>query len=241
MHPVTDTKAVQQLFDELASEYDQHIPFFATFGRSLVTWCGLQPGQRVLDIAAGRGAVAGPAALAVGPRGEVLAIDNASGMLRALSADHRDLPQLTTCVMDAHGLRFQDARFDAVTCGFAFHFLDDPEQAIAEARRVLRPGGLLAFSGPPTGPLPQICAEAGFTGIEQRSEQATFAIRDPQHYWDWSMSHGFRGYVDSLGPELAGEFRARMFAGLERMHANGGITVECSASSGSARPAADLG
>lgn len=228
-------------------------------------------GQRVLDIAAGRGAVAGPAALAVGPRGEVLAIDNAPSMLRALSADYHDCPQLTTCLMDAHRLGLQDACFDAVTCGFTFHLLDDPERAIAEARRVLRPGGLLAFSDPAAGhaygedketarqranrwsfyaelmedmagrssktkkpdpftppprPLPQICTEAGFTRIEQRTARAAFAIRDPQHYWDWSMSHGFRGYVDSLGPELAGEFRARMLVGLEQMHANGGITVD---------------
>ena len=72
---MTDTAAVLRLFDELAGEYDQHIPFFAPFGRDLVAWCGLRPGQRVLDIAAGRGAVTGPAAQAVGPRGAVLAID----------------------------------------------------------------------------------------------------------------------------------------------------------------------
>jgi ubiquinone/menaquinone biosynthesis C-methylase UbiE len=271
MQFVTDTEAVRRLFDELASEYDQHVPFFTTFGRSLAAWCGLRPGQQVLDIAAGRGAVAGPAALAVGPRGAVLAIDNSPGMLRALDGEHRDIPQLAACVMDAHQLGAQDAGFDVVTCGFAFHFLDDPRQAIAEAARVLRRGGLLAFSGPPSAqqqsdgrepgrprhdrwdfyrelmkdmarrsgearkpdpftppprPLPEICAQAGFTGIEQRTDRAAFAIRDPQHYWDWSMSHGFRGYIDSLGPDLAGEFRARLFAGLERMQANGGITLD---------------
>jgi hypothetical protein len=51
-------------------------------------------------------------------------------------------------------------------------------------------------------------------------------IRDPQHYWDWSTSHGFRGYVDSLGPRLAAEFRTRMLAGLERVHASGAITLD---------------
>lgn len=147
---MTDTEAVRRLFDALADEYDQHIPFFATFGWELVDWCGLRVGQRVLDIAAGRGAIAGPAARAVGECGEVAAIDNAPNMLRALVVDHSDLPQLVTYVMDAHHLVFPDASFDVVTCGFALHFLEDPQRVLAEAHRVLRPGGLLAFSGPPT-------------------------------------------------------------------------------------------
>jgi ubiquinone/menaquinone biosynthesis C-methylase UbiE len=272
MRPVTDTGAVRKLFDDLAGDYDQHVPFFAAFGRRLADWCGLRPGQRVLDIAAGRGAVTAPAALAVGPQGAVLAIDNAPAMLRALAADHRKAPQLATGVMDAHRLGVRDACFDVVTCGFAFHFLDDPWQAITEAHRVLRPGGLLAFSQPAAGrpqddrwdfyrelmsdmagragearspdpftlpprPLPEICAEAGFTAIERRTVRASFAIRDPQHYWDWSMSHGFRGYVESLGPRLATEFRTRMLAGLERLHASGGITLDGAAAFTRARKA----
>lgn len=48
----------------------------------------------------------------------------------------------------------------------------------------------------------------------------------PQHYWEWNMSHGFRGSVESPGPELAAEFKARLLAGLEDVHANGGITVD---------------
>lgn len=40
------------------------------------------------------------------------------------------------------------------------------------------------------------------------------------------MSHGFRGYIDSLGPELAAEFPAGLFAGLEQMHASGDIALD---------------
>jgi ubiquinone/menaquinone biosynthesis C-methylase UbiE len=148
---VTDTAGVRRLFDEVAGEYDRHLPFFATFGRELAGWCGLRPGQRVLDVAAGRGAITLPAARAAGPRGLVVAIDIAPNMRAALARDRGDLPQVKICGMDAHRLAFPDASFDVVTCGLAFHIMADPERAIAESYRVLRPGGLLAFSEPAPG------------------------------------------------------------------------------------------
>ena len=46
---------------------------------------------------------------------------------------------------------------------------------------------------PPPRPLREMCAEAGFTRVEQRTAHASFPIRGPQHYGDWRMSHGFRG------------------------------------------------
>ncbi|MBQ0862168.1 class I SAM-dependent methyltransferase [Streptomyces sp. RK75] len=88
---------------------------------------------RVLDIAAGRGAITEPATDAVGTRGEVIAIDNAPKMLAALRPDHPGRPQLGCRVMDTHQLDLPDNYVDVVTCGFTLHFLDDPATAISEA------------------------------------------------------------------------------------------------------------
>jgi ubiquinone/menaquinone biosynthesis C-methylase UbiE len=63
------------VFSRVAPTYDTVIPFFQTFGRHLVAAASLRPGERVLDLACGRGAVLFPAALAVGEQGSVLGID----------------------------------------------------------------------------------------------------------------------------------------------------------------------
>ena len=60
----------------------------------------------------------------------------------------RDLPVVETRVMDAAALDFPDEAFDLVVVGFAMHILPDPVAAVAEIRRILRPGGEFAFTTP---------------------------------------------------------------------------------------------
>jgi SAM-dependent methyltransferase len=252
---VTDTDAVRRLFDELACEYDRHLPFFATFGRALVQWADLRPGNSVVDVGAGRGAVTLPAAAAVGASGRVIAVDNAQGMLTALAEECRELPQVQTRVMDAHRLDIATQSVDVVVSGFVLHFLDDPVQALAEAYRVLPPTDSADRQRPdprwsfypdliaemaqrselsesrdlftaPARPIPVVCTEVGFTDVRQHRPSISFSYRDPQHYWDWLLSHGFRGFLDSLVPTLASEFRFRLMDELQHLHEESDITTE---------------
>src|SRR3954470_2511069 len=73
-------------YSRLAPEYDAD-GGFAHCGRRLVDAVGVEPGQRVLDVASGRGAVLFPAAERVGPSGHVEGVDLAEGMVAAVNAD----------------------------------------------------------------------------------------------------------------------------------------------------------
>jgi ubiquinone/menaquinone biosynthesis C-methylase UbiE len=142
-----DRKAgVAGLFATVAPTYDSVVPFFATLGRALVGAAGLHPGDRVLDIASGRGACLLAALEAVRPGGSVLGIDLAPGMIETLAARLADEPDAEARVGDAEAPEVDDASFDAVTCGFGIFFLPAPDAALAAWRRALRPGGTVALS-----------------------------------------------------------------------------------------------
>jgi len=141
--------AIAGLYHRVAATYGSIGPnHFSHVGRQLVEQMGIAEGARVLDVAAGRGANLFPAAEKVGPRGQVIGIDLAEGMVRETSAEiqRRQVAQASMHQMDAEHLDFPDASFDAVLCGFAIFFFPQLEQALAEFFRVLRPGGKLGIS-----------------------------------------------------------------------------------------------
>jgi ubiquinone/menaquinone biosynthesis C-methylase UbiE len=80
-----------------------------------------------------------------------VASDISPGMLRALSASARQLGlAVETAACDAVSLPFEDASFDLVFGHAVLHHLPDLGAAFREFRRVLRPGGLVAFCGEPS-------------------------------------------------------------------------------------------
>lgn len=145
----TQKERIADLYHRVASIYGQIGPnFFVYAGQHLVERIVMTKGTRVLDVGAGRGANLFPAAEAVGPRGQVVGIDLAPGMVQETTAEikRRNLPYATMLPMDAEHLTFPDASFDYVLCGFAIFLFPHLEQVLSEFFRVLRPGGRMGVT-----------------------------------------------------------------------------------------------
>src|SRR6266550_6266440 len=110
---------------------------------AMLDMADLQPGDRVLDLAAGAGEPSLSAAEKVGPGGHVLATDISSNILEfaALTARDRGLNNFETRVMDGERPDAPDSSFDAVLSRLGLIYFPDRVGAVREARRVLKSGG----------------------------------------------------------------------------------------------------
>lgn len=109
---------------------------------------GVQAGDAVLDLGSGAGDPAITFAELVGPGGHVVATDLVEAMVLACreNARARGLTNLECRQADAQQLPFADASFDRVTSKLGAMYFADVQRALAEIRRVLRPGGKVAFA-----------------------------------------------------------------------------------------------
>ncbi len=109
----------------------------------LLRMARLAPGEEVLDIACGTGLVTFPAARSVGPRGRVLGTDISQGMIDegARLAGEAGATNVEFARMDAEVLEVPDRSFDAALCALGLMYVPDPDRALGEMLRVLRPGG----------------------------------------------------------------------------------------------------
>ena len=147
--PETIKRGIAGVFDRGAEFYDQvGVDFFAPAARDLVARASLQPGERVLDLGTGRGAVLFPAAQAVGPTGRVVGIDLSGRMVELAEADAaaRGLQHVTVMQGDAEHPEFGDGSFDAVLAGLALFMLPDAASAVGRYAGLLTGGGRLCFT-----------------------------------------------------------------------------------------------
>jgi SAM-dependent methyltransferase len=146
-----------------------------------------QPGQTILDLAAGTGVVGFATAAIVGPTGRVIMGDFSEAMV---DATHRHaaaagVDNVECRVLDAEQLDLPDDIVDGVVCRWGYMLMADPGIALAETRRVLREGGRLCcavFAGPEENPwaaLPmRVLVELGHVAPPEPGAPGILALAD---------------------------------------------------------------
>jgi len=156
--PLADKQGlVGQVFTSVASRYDvmndlMSLGLHRLWKRHFVATAGVRAGDRVLDLAGGTGDISALLAPLVGDTGLVVLSDINAQMLgrgrdRILDAGHS--PRVATAQINAEQLPFPECSFDVVTIAFGLRNVTDQPAALAQMRRVLRPGGralVLEFS-----------------------------------------------------------------------------------------------
>lgn len=132
------TRTPADVYDEL------FVPaLFRQWGPVVAEAAKVQPGQTVIDVACGTGALTLAVADRVGPRGRVTGLDTNPDMLRVARRKTKDIEWREGV---AEKLPFANESFDAAVSQFGLMFFTDGAAALREMMRVLRPGGHLAIA-----------------------------------------------------------------------------------------------
>lgn len=130
-------------FDVPAGDYDQFMGRFSgPLAEQFADWLGPAPGQRVLDVGCGPGALTAVLAARTGA-GHLSAVDRSESFAAAVRAR---VPGAEVRTGTAEALPWPNETFDAALAQLVVHLMDDAPAGLAEMTRVTRPGGTVAAS-----------------------------------------------------------------------------------------------
>jgi ubiquinone/menaquinone biosynthesis C-methylase UbiE len=166
----------------------------------LVAGLDPQPGQTILELAAGTGDVGFAVAERLGDNGKLIQTDFAPGMVeqeKRLAAE-AGLTNIEHRVLDAEKMDLEDSSVDGVVVRYGYMLMADPAAALSETRRVLREGGRLSFAVW-TAPDRNLWAfipafalvEAGHLDPPEPDAPGIFALADPERIRSMVTAAGF--------------------------------------------------
>src|ERR671912_355778 len=176
-----------------------------------------QPGDTVLELAAGLADTGLMAARLVGESGCVIVTDFTPEMVAAARrrAEELGLQNAEFRVLDAERMDLKTDIVDGVLCRWAYMLMIDPPAAFAETRRVLRPGGRLAFSvwaARERNPALALVVGAGFAEpeIEEVTFRWPFAEKDAYWHYVTETAASASPVLRALSPEEQNTVRERV-------------------------------
>ncbi len=179
----------------------------------LVSRLAPQPGQTILELSAGTGETGFLAAPFLGPSGLLITSDREPGMVEAAArlGSERGIANAEYRRLDAEWIELPDSSVDGVLSRFGYILKGDPPPALAEIRRVLRPGGRLAFAvwaGRDQNPWMTVPAESliarGHLAPPSEADRRLSERRNPESIAAELVAAGF---ADSEFEELAVAYR----------------------------------
>lgn len=183
-----------------AEQYDRLLvpAMFAPLAEAVAGAVEAGPGDRVLDVACGTGALTRLLGQRVLPGGEAVGLDLADGMLDVARARGGGP---TYVKGSAEALPFEDGRFTIATCQQGLQFTDDPSAVLREFARVLAPGGRIGVAC-----WSELDQDAGFLALAEAADEhlgpeagrmvrAPFRLSDPAELRDRFESAGIGDVV----------------------------------------------
>jgi ubiquinone/menaquinone biosynthesis C-methylase UbiE len=145
-------QASRDIWDRMAAGWDDDRRWIWESSRRVGEWLvealDPQPGETILELAAGVGDTGLAAAARLGDSGKLISTDFSEQMVEAARrrAEERGVPNVEFRWMDAERMDLDDDSIDGVVCRWGYMLMADPLAALRETRRVLRTGGRVAFS-----------------------------------------------------------------------------------------------